>query len=97
MACSDNGNVIVYTKEQLSDKMVNHPDHYKSETGMEVIDVIDAFTFDLKGIEATHIGNVLKYVCRFKKKNGVQDLKKARWYLDRLINHIEKVEKENMK
>lgn len=85
-----------YPNLTVEKDMVNHPDHYKSETGLEVIDVIDAFTFDLKGIEATHIGNVLKYVCRFKKKNGVQDLKKARWYLDRLIKHIEIVEKENV-
>lgn len=75
--------------------MVNHPDHYQSETGMEVIDVIEAFTFDLKGIEATDTGNVLKYMCRWKNKNGLEDLKKAEWYLKHLINHVEKLEKEN--
>lgn len=75
--------------------MVNHPPHYQSETGLEVIDVIEAFTFDLKGIEAVCTGNVLKYVCRWPDKNGLEDLKKARWYLDRLINHIEKLEEEN--
>ena len=36
---------------ESKDKMVSHPDHYQSETGLEVIDVIEAFTFDLKGIE----------------------------------------------
>ena len=77
------------------DPMVFHPDHYQSETGMEVIDVIEAFTFDLNGIEAVSVGNILKYVCRYKKKNGLQDLKKAKWYLERLINHIEKLEEEN--
>lgn len=76
--------------------MVNHPPHYQSETGMEVIDVIEAFTFDLKGIEAVCTANVLKYICRWHNKNGVQDLKKAKWYLERLINHIENLEKENM-
>lgn len=60
----------------IQDKMVTHPDHYQSETGMEVIDVIEAFTFDLKGIEATDTGNILKYMCRWKKKNDLQDLKK---------------------
>lgn len=74
--------------------MVNHPSHYISETGMEVIDVIEAFTFDLKGIEATDTGNILKYVCRWKKKNGLQDLKKARWYIEHLIAHVENLEKE---
>lgn len=77
------------------DTMVNHPNHYQSETGLEVIDVIEAFTFDLKGIEATDTGNVLKYMCRWKAKNGLQDLKKAHWYLEHLIKHVEKLEKEN--
>ena len=75
--------------------MVNHPAHYKSETGMEVIDVIEAFTFDLKGIEATDTGNVIKYICRWHSKNGLEDLKKAQWYLNHLIAHVEKMEKEN--
>lgn len=53
---------------ESEDKMVSHPDHYISETGMEVIDVIEAFTFDLKGIEATDTANIIKYACRWKKK-----------------------------
>ena len=75
--------------------MVNHPPHYQSETGLEVIDVIEAFTFNLKGIEATDTGNIIKYICRWKEKNGLQDLNKAKWYLEHLIAHIEKMEKEN--
>ena len=75
--------------------MVSHPAHYQSETGLEVIDVIEAFTFDLKGIEATDTGNVLKYMCRWKNKNGVQDLEKARWYLEHLIHHVKLLEEEN--
>lgn len=75
--------------------MVNHPPHYISETGMEVIDVIEAFTFDLKGIEAVCTANALKYICRWKHKNGIQDLEKAQWYIQRLINHLNNVQKEN--
>ena len=75
--------------------MVSHPAHYQSETGLEVIDVIEAFTLDLKGIEATDTGNVLKYMCRWKNKNGVQDLEKARWYLEHLIDHVRLLEEEN--
>ena len=75
--------------------LVNHPQHYISETGLETIDVIEAFTFDLKGIEATDTGNIIKYACRWKEKGGVQDLKKIIWYAQHLINHIEKLEKEN--
>lgn len=68
---------------------VNHPGHYKSSNGLETIDVIEAFTEDLTGMEAVDTANVLKYVCRWKKKNGVEDLKKARWYLNHLINKLE--------
>ena len=76
--------------------MVNHPKHYISETGLETIDVIKAFTSDLKGIEAVDTGNILKYMCRWKHKNGIEDLKKARWYLNHLISLIEKrIEKDN--
>lgn len=78
------------------DVMISHPDHYQSETGLEVIDVIEAFTFDLKGIEATDTGNVLKYICRWEKKNGLQDLEKAKWYLDHLIDHVRKMNQENI-
>lgn len=78
-----------------NDKMVSHPDHYISKTGLETIDVIEAFTYDLKGAEATHTGNILKYICRWKNKNGIQDLEKAKWYLDRLINYVLENEEKN--
>lgn len=70
--------------------MVSHPPHYQSPTGLEAIDVIKAFTQDLKGIQATDTGNIIKYICRWKSKNGLQDLKKAQWYLNHLINEVEK-------
>lgn len=77
------------------DLMVNHPPHYVSETGMEVIDVIEAFTFDLNGIEATDTGNIIKYACRWKHKNGIQDLEKLVWYANHLISHLKKLKDEN--
>jgi protein of unknwon function (DUF3310) len=70
------------------DKLVNHPNHYKSNNGLEVIDILKAFTEDLNGIEAICTGNILKYICRWNKKNGLQDLEKAQWYLSYLINLI---------
>ena len=69
--------------------MVNHPSHYKAKNGMEVIDVIEAFTANLKGYEAIYTGKVIKYICRWKGKNGLEDLRKAQWYLNRLIKNIE--------
>ena len=65
---------------------VDHPNHYQSESGLEVIDVIKAFTSELSGEEAFCIGNAIKYVCRYSKKNGVEDLEKAKWYIDRAIS-----------
>lgn len=80
---------------ESNDKMVSHPDHYQSESGLEVIDVIEAFTSDLKGIEATDTGNIIKYACRWKKKNGKQDLEKILWYTQHLIDHLKKEEPSN--
>ena len=83
---------------ESEDRMVSHPDHYISETGMEVIDVIEDFTFDLTGIEDTYNAKIIKYACRWKKKNGIQDLEKILWYTQHLIDHLkktEKVEEEN--
>lgn len=71
---------------------VRHPEHYQGEFGMEVIDVIENFTADLNGIEATDTGNIIKYACRWKKKNGVEDLEKIIWYCEHLINYISKQE-----
>lgn len=68
--------------------MVNHPEHYQSGK-IETIDVIEEFTKDLKGIEASDTGNIIKYACRWKRKNGVEDLRKLVWYANHLINHIE--------
>lgn len=77
--------------------MVNHPDHYKTASGLETIDVIKAFTENCVGIEAVCTANVIKYVCRWKKKNGLEDLKKAEWYLNYLIRNIELKESNKAK
>lgn len=75
---------------ESNDPMVSHPSHYQSKSGLEVIDVVEAFTDSLEGIEACDTGNIIKYMCRWKQKNGIQDLEKARWYLEHLINHMKK-------
>lgn len=75
---------------------VNHPDHYQSEGGLEVIDVIAQFTKGLDGVEAFAIGNAIKYLCRWSKKNGVEDLKKAQWYLDYVVKYREDAKVDEM-
>ncbi|WP_200849491.1 DUF3310 domain-containing protein [Enterococcus sp. CSURQ0835] len=69
---------------------VNHPSHYNTGS-FEVIDVIDDVAMHSGYVvdEMFYVGNVLKYVMRAPHKNGLEDLKKARWYLDRLINKEE--------
>lgn len=75
------------TKEERMDtdkEMVNHPSHYTSGK-VECIDAIESATGDLTGIEAVCTANIIKYVWRWKLKNGVEDLEKASWYLHKLI------------
>jgi len=76
------------TADRISDKldMVNSPPHY-NQTGIECIDAIEAATGD--GYEYYLQGNIMKYVWRYRYKNGTEDLKKARWYLDKLITEVE--------
>ena len=72
---------------------VNHPPHY-TQGGMECIEAIKAATVGLEGIEAVCTGNAIKYIWRWKQKNGAEDLKKARWYIERLIKEVEDCENE---
>jgi hypothetical protein len=64
---------------------VNHPDHYQNIAGVEAIDILNDVVKDLPGKQAAMLWNAMKYLFRFQKKNGVEDLKKARNYLDYLI------------
>ena len=64
---------------------VNHPKHY-TQGKIECIDAIEAAVSELSGLDAVCTANVIKYVWRWKHKNGSQDLRKAQWYLEKLIN-----------
>ncbi len=65
---------------------VNHPKHYGGEDNTyEAIKVIEAY--NLNFVE----GNIIKYLLRYKLKNGIEDLKKSQWYLNRLIESKEKI------
>ena len=68
--------------------MVNHPSHY-TQGGIECIDALKAATVSKTGIEAVCTANAIKYLWRYEEKNGVEDVKKARWYIDRLIKELE--------
>ena len=65
--------------------MVNNPPHY-NQAGVECIEAIRAATDE--GYQYYLQGNIIKYLWRYRYKNGVQDLEKAKWYLDKLIEEI---------
>jgi len=70
---------------------VNHPSHY-TQGGIECIDAIKAATEGLNGFEGYCTGNAIKYLWRWKHKNGVEDLKKAHWYIKKLAVETENAE-----
>jgi len=67
---------------------IKRPSHYIRD-GLECIDVIKAIVQDLDPFEAYCIGNVIKYSWRWKQKNGVEDLRKAKQYLGFLEWYLE--------
>ena len=70
------------TKDQ-NECLVNSPSHY-NQAGIECIDAIEAATGD--GFEYYLQGNIIKYLWRYRYKNKTEDLKKAQWYLTKLIS-----------
>ena len=73
--------------EDVKPDPVNHPAHYTSG-GIECIDAMQA-AFGDEAIKDFCLCNAFKYLWRHRNKNGVEDLKKARWYLNRLIREME--------
>lgn len=61
----------------IIDNKVSHPNHYQSKSGLECKDVLNAATEELSGYEAVWTANAIKYLWRWKKKNGDEDLRKA--------------------
>jgi hypothetical protein len=69
---------------------VDHPSHYRKNTGFEVIDVIDAWGLDFC------LGNAVKYIARQGRKGtntAGEDLRKAMWYIDHYIKNLEETKK----
>lgn len=86
-------------KQSRRPDLINHPSHYKGN-GIETIDVIEGFDLDFK------LGNAVKYILRCGKKAGpggqvsdaiaarIDDLSKARWYIDRQLSQYKKNHKD---
>ena len=68
---------------------VNHPAHYALPGGIECFDVMLA-VFGVAAMQLYCVINAFKYLFRFRRKNGTEDVKKARWYIDKYIELKEK-------
>lgn len=71
-----------------SPDMVNHPKHY-NQGGIECIDALKAATVGKRGIEAVCVANIIKYCWRYEEKNGIEDVRKAKFYIERLLKELE--------
>lgn len=76
--------------ETIND-VINHPEHY-TQGGIECIDAIRAAVTDKPPYEAWLVGQIIKYIWRYNFKNGVEDLRKAQFYMDRLVMEAEEKE-----
>lgn len=72
---------------------VNHPNHYNHDGGVECIDALKS-ALGPEGFKGFCAGNVIKYTWRYQHKNGIEDCKKAKWYLDALIEELKSEVKE---
>jgi len=61
-----------------------NPQHYR-QGKIEAIDAIESATMNKKGLDAVATANVIKYLWRCEDKGGLEDMKKAKWYLERMI------------
>lgn len=71
-----------------------NPSHYKAG-GLEVMDIIED-KLTVAALRGYLQGNILKYLFRYEYKDGLQDLRKAEWYLKRLITNMENREKNGV-
>jgi hypothetical protein len=76
-------------EHEMTQEMVDHPNHYGGDSPYEVIKVCEAWELD----NDAYLFNVVKYIARAGKKDvekELEDLKKASFYLDRKIKNLEK-------
>lgn len=66
-----------------------NPQHYRNGK-VECIDAIESATVNKPGLQAYCVGNIIKYLWRYESKNRLEDVRKAQWYLNKLIEEMEK-------
>ena len=78
---------IEQVRQAIKDN-VNHPSHY-TKGKVECLDALESATIGKSGIEAVCVANIVKYLWRYEEKNGLEDVKKAQFYLNRLLATLE--------
>lgn len=81
---------LILNVKNVSDE-VNHPGHYGGDTLYEVIKIEEALNL----VNDHYLASVFEYISRWKRKGGIQDLEKARWWLDRRIQREKNGTDEN--
>lgn len=76
------------TKSESDDKY--RPDYYKGKDGKDLFARFESGLLTKEQVQGFYVGNVMKYITRYQDKNGVEDLEKAKTYIDRLIQFEEK-------
>lgn len=74
-------------KAKSEEDKINHPLYYGGDTTYETIKVLKAW-MTVEEYHGFMLGNTIKYLSRWGKKGGVEDLKKAKWYLDKLLEEL---------
>lgn len=92
---SPNGNQVIGVADEKKSDNVNHPKHYKGSTSLECIECMEV-AMGINAVCFFCLCNAFKYMWRYKNKNGVEDISKARWYLDYVDKTIERATVENI-
>ncbi len=87
--CRDKKNCSPIARLEAARDRVNHVAHYNAGK-IECIDAMEAAIVGQTAFEGAMSSTAIKYIWRWKHKNGAEDLRKAIWYLNRLIAHLEK-------
>lgn len=80
-----------YREVYMTDNI--NPNHYR-QGEIECIDALKAATINKTGIEAVCTANTIKYLWRYEAKNGLEDVRKAQWYINRLVSELEKKQQQ---
>jgi|TARA_R110000744_G_scaffold1213_10_gene4282 hypothetical protein len=89
------GDIKLDQQSTITENTPINPSHYKAG-GMEVMDIMEE-KLTVAALRGYLQGNILKYLFRYEYKDGLQDLRKAEWYLKRLITNMENKEKNGVR